>query len=52
MGKALTLRTLHGIARLAEGPELGTMIMVCGCSIVAISIQTGSHRSMVGGRSG
>jgi hypothetical protein len=38
MGKALTPRTLRHIARIAEVPELGTMIMVYGCIIVAVSI--------------
>lgn len=40
MGKALTPRTLRRIARLAEVPELGTMIIVYGCIIVALSIPT------------
>jgi hypothetical protein len=38
-GKA-TPRTLRRIARLAEVPELGTVIMVYGCIIVGMSIQT------------
>ena len=40
MGKGLTPRKLRRIARLAEVPELGTMIIVYGCIIVALSIQT------------
>jgi hypothetical protein len=40
MGKALTPNTLRRIARLAEVPELGTMIIVYGCIIVALSIPT------------
>jgi hypothetical protein len=39
-GKALTPRTLRRIARLAEVPELGSVIMVYGCIIVGMSIQT------------
>jgi hypothetical protein len=40
LGKALTPRTLRRIARLAEVPELGTVVMVYGCIIVGMSIQT------------
>jgi hypothetical protein len=39
-GKALTPRTLRRIARLAEVPELSTVIMVYGCIILGMSIQT------------
>jgi hypothetical protein len=37
--KSLIPRTLRRIARLAEVPELGTMIMVYGCIVVVMSIQ-------------
>ena len=37
-GKA-TPRTLRRIARLADVPELSTMIMVYGCIVVVMSIQ-------------
>lgn len=38
MGKALTPRTLRRLARIAEVPELSTVILVYGCLIVAVSI--------------
>ena len=38
--RALTPRTLRRIARLAGVPELGAMIVVYGCIIVAMSILT------------
>ena len=38
MGKVLTPRTLRRIARIAEVPELGTVIVAYGCIIVAMSI--------------
>jgi hypothetical protein len=38
--KALTWRNLRHIARLAEVPELGTVIMFYGCMILGLSIAT------------
>jgi hypothetical protein len=38
--KAITRRNLRRIARLAEVPELGTVIMFYGCMIVGLSITT------------
>jgi hypothetical protein len=40
VGKVLTPRTLRRIARIAEVPELGTMIVVYGCLIAAACIPT------------
>ena len=38
--RALIPRNLRSIARLAEVPELGAMIMVYGCVIVVITVCT------------
>jgi hypothetical protein len=40
MRKAPTPRTLRRIARIAEVPELGTMIVVYRCLITAVGIPT------------
>ena len=38
MGKVLTPRTLRRIARIADVPEPGTMIVVYGCLIAAVGV--------------
>ena len=40
VGKVLTPRTLRSIARIAQVPELRTMIVVYGCLIATVGIPT------------